>query len=197
MRPSIQLSSGRFFDFEKFTPDDIDINDIAHSLSMLSRFTGHSIVPYSVGQHSVIVSMIVPPEYALAGLLHDATEAYINDMSRPLKVLNPGYVEFEKACLWPAVAEKFGLPLHLPQCIKDADNVALVTERRDFMPVPIGLADEWDWAKDISPLPYALEPWNWRFTKARFLERYQNLTGCVRPRDCGCRSCNEKRRAGI
>jgi hypothetical protein len=73
MRPSIQLASGKFFDFSQYTAADIKITDIAHHLSNLCRFTGACREFYSVAQHSVLVSLIVPAEHALVGLLHDAT----------------------------------------------------------------------------------------------------------------------------
>ena len=176
MKPSIQLASGKFFNFETCTAADIQIADIAHHLSMLCRFTGAVREFYSVAQHSVLVSHIVPREFALVGLLHDATEAYINDLSRPMKLLTPEYVAYEKEHLWPLVAERFNLPLILPPCIKEADNIALVTERRDLMPVPVGYTDEWDWARDINPLPYYINPQSPAWAKTGFIQRWEHLT---------------------
>lgn len=176
MRPSIQLASGRFFDFTAFSVKDIAIEDIASSLAKLCRFTGHCKTFYSVAQHSVLVSKLVPREYALAGLLHDATEAYINDLARPLKLINPAYVEFEHTKLWPVVAAKFDLPDILPPCIKEADNIALVSERRDLMPLPAGMRDEWEWAREIPVLPYKIKPLEWRPARSAFMRRFKALT---------------------
>lgn len=176
MRPSIQLASGRFFHFNAFTLKDVTIEDIAASLSKLCRFTGHCKRFYSVAQHSVLVSQIVPPEHALTGLLHDATEAYINDLSRPMKMLVPAYGEFEHTKLWPVIAAKFDLPDVLPPCIKEADNVALVTEKRDLMPAPVGNIDDWSWAADFPRLPQKIKPVGDVAAKRMFLARYRALT---------------------
>lgn len=176
MRPSIQLASGRFFDFTSFDVKQIEIEDIAHALSQLCRFTGHCKKFYSVAQHSVLVSHLVPAQYALAGLLHDATEAYINDLSRPLKIIVPAYGEFEHTRLWPTIAARFDLPDVLPQCIKEADNIALVTEKRDLMPKPVGATDEWAWAEEIPRMPQKIKPVMPAGAKRMFLARYRALT---------------------
>lgn len=175
MNPSIQLASGKFFDFTSVTPADIEITDIASALSKLCRFTGHCKRFYSVAQHSVLVSTLVPREYALLGLLHDATEAYINDLSRPLKLINPEYVAYEHK-LWPVIAERFALPAEMPRCIKDADNIALVTERRDIMPPNPAVQDEWHWARDIPRLPQKIKPVEWQEARRMFLARFRALT---------------------
>jgi hypothetical protein len=174
MRPSIQLASGKFFNFSSYTSADIEITDIAHALSNLCRFTGHCREFYSVAQHSVLVSRNVPEEFALEGLLHDATEAYVNDMARPLKLQLRAYIKIEDA-LWPVVAQHYGLPEKLPPCIKEADNRALVTERRDIMPKPRGHKDEWDWAKDIRPWKETIYPEDPRTARTKFLQRYRYL----------------------
>src|SRR5690554_7094997 len=82
----IQTYTGRRFYPLDPNPADVCIEDIAHALSRITRFNAHINAEwYSVAEHSVHVSRIVPPEYALAGLLHDASEAYIADVSRPVK----------------------------------------------------------------------------------------------------------------
>ncbi len=113
-------------------PEDIELEDIAHALSNICRFGGHSLQFYSVAQHSVLVSEMLTPENKFVGLMHDATEAYCGDMIRPLKRHMPSYREVEQK-IWEAIAIKFGLPMEIPVEVKQADNTALVTERRDLV----------------------------------------------------------------
>lgn len=104
-------------------PDDIDIHDIAHHLSLLCRFTGACNRFYSVAEHSVLVSELVErthPGLAMLGLLHDATEAYLGDVGKPLKNHLPEYQVIEDAN-WKVMARAFGVPYDMPPCIKKAD----------------------------------------------------------------------------
>lgn len=116
------------------TPSVVNIHDIAFALSNVCRFGGHCNQFYSVAQHSVHVAETVSDrtqdnELAFAALLHDATEAYLGDMVRPLKQHMPQYRDLEAR--WAvAIGERFGVclePLH-PE-IKRADIDAVRTER--------------------------------------------------------------------
>lgn len=106
---------------------DIDIVDIAHSLSNLCRFTGHCEF-YSVAQHSVLVSYLVDPQFEKEALLHDAAEAYINDLNSPVKSLILGDYKKMEAELELCIAKKFGLVHPMPKEIKDADYLAFKLE---------------------------------------------------------------------
>src|SRR5690349_636686 len=88
--------------------DEIDPLDIAHALSMICRYGGHTKHFYSVAEHCLLMSHAVAPEYALWALLHDATEAYVGDMVRPLKHHMPDYRQIEDN-LMEVIAERFGL----------------------------------------------------------------------------------------
>lgn len=79
------LRSGKIIDLEDPHPNHILLGDITHALSNIARFAGHARSFYSVAQHSVFLSWIVPPEHRLQALLHDASEAYLQDLSGPLK----------------------------------------------------------------------------------------------------------------
>lgn len=123
-------------------PGDADIDEIAHALSNICRFGGHTKVFYSVAQHSVHVARCVEethPDLALEALFHDAPEAYLGDVIRPLKRgggVTPDYFEAEKG--WGRViAEMLGLDpavlANIHPTVKVADDRVLLAERRDLM----------------------------------------------------------------
>ncbi|MEY7688119.1 HD family hydrolase [Citrobacter cronae] len=127
----IQTLSGKHFNYLDIQQDDIVIEDIATALSHICRFAGHLPEFYSVGQHSVLTSHLVPQEFALEALLHDAAEAYLQDIPSPLKRLLPDYQVIE-ARVDAAIRQKFGLPREQHPTVKYADLVMLASERRDF-----------------------------------------------------------------
>ena len=171
VKPSeIQLKGGKFFDYLDMKPDSIEIMDIAHALSMQCRFNGHVDHFYSVAQHSVLVSMYVPPEHAMVGLMHDATEAYIGDMASPLKQLIPQFREVEDQ-VWQIIAEKFKLPGTLPQSVKEIDKRACLSEAMDLMGVG---AKDWNW--DCAPLDCGtIFPLCPAVAKELFISRWHDL----------------------
>lgn len=132
MRPTIQTYTGLEFDVTRPDPELIRIEDIAHALSCMPRFAGHTRWFYSVAQHSVHVSRLVPPHLAKAALLHDAAEAYILDMPTPIKLMLPEYRDMEDRLMY-AVSIALNFVGWMRADVKRADMVALATEKRDLM----------------------------------------------------------------
>lgn len=167
----ILTQSGQQFDLLRPTASMIKPVDIAHALSRLCRFNGHTRAHYSVAQHSLIVASLVPVEHQLVALLHDATEAYIGDMTRPLKAVMPEY-QYVEHQIWLAVCDRFDIQIDLPGCVKQADMVALATERRDLMPEHLG---EWDCLRGIEPMADAIVPLPAEYASAAFFSRLMDL----------------------
>ncbi len=156
-----------------FRPEDSEvvIEDIAHALSMTCRFTGHVQKFYSVAQHSILVAELVPVEHALAGLLHDASEAYLCDLPSPVKAGLPEYKQMEER-VHERVCEVFGLPYPHHPVIKWADIKAVATESRDLMPNPPTL-----WRIPGKPLAgVKVDPWSSERAEKEFLDLYRELT---------------------
>lgn len=167
----IQSYSGAAIDFMDPHEDQIDIEDIAHALSLLCRFGGHCREFYSVAQHSVLASENVESGYELEALLHDATEAYLVDMPRPIKQVLKGYRDIETG-LDKVVRQKFSLPEKMSGAVHLVDNQMLATEKRDLMKI-----SERPWSNLPDPLDIKIEPWSWDFARNEFLNRYTILTG--------------------
>lgn len=181
----IETFTGKRFHLLAPQPDEIDIVDIAHGLSNLCRFTGHTRDFYSVAQHSFLVSHQVPAELALTALLHDATEAYISDLSRPLKHFTPvgaAYQEIEER-IAKTIAEKFGTVHPLPSEVQHADHQLLYAEKEQLM----SSANANGWAKTTGEesepqrLDILIFPWDNEWAEKIFLERFQKLTHVSTP----------------
>ena len=160
--------SGLIIDPRALELDKINIEDIAHSLSMQCRFGGHVTEFYSVAQHSVEVSNRVDKTLALWGLLHDASEAYVCDLPRPIKSLFPEYSKLERE-IQERIAARFSLPFPIPAEIKRADTIELLTEAKRFHNTPIfnGSLE----ARSIDGM-ISLAP---AFAKKQFLDRFEEL----------------------
>jgi hypothetical protein len=142
----IQTRTGRKFWPLDPRPEDVHIEDIAHALAMKCRYGGHCLRFYSVAEHSVLVSQFLPPELALWGLLHDAGEAYLADVPRPVKQQLTGFHALEAAVL-RAVAVRFGLQgVVEPPEVKRIDTALLSDERKVLMaPLLDGAASDAEW----------------------------------------------------
>lgn len=169
----IQTWSGKLIDLMSIQPGDIRMADVAHSLSVIPRWNGHTRRFYSVAQHSVHVSNLCCVEDRLWGLLHDAAEAYVCDLPRPIKQLYgmTGYCSLEKQVL-RAIAVEVGLPPVMPDSIHAADCVALATEYRDLFTVhhDLGLVMP-------DPCMIRIEPLCSDEAKALFISTFEDLHG--------------------
>jgi hypothetical protein len=130
----IRLRSGKLFDLAAPLPSDVVIHDIAFSLAMQPRFVGHTRFHYSVAQHSTRVAKLCPASCALEGLLHDAAEAYIGDITRPLKILLGERLKEIETNIERAIALRYGLMYPWPAAVKEADNAMLRIEQYTFWP---------------------------------------------------------------
>lgn len=173
----IQTFTGKAVCPAALTCEDVCIEDIAHSLSMQCRFTGHCKEFYSVAEHSVEVSrLLVRADYdrhALWGLLHDASEAYLVDVAAPMKRTKglESFRELEHQILG-VICRKFGLPKREPLKVKWADKTLLETEALQFMAPLHG-----SWKPAAAPLErhtlVALPP---SAAKSMFLAEFHRLT---------------------
>jgi hypothetical protein len=156
----IQVYSGHLIDPIDPALKDITIEDIAHSLALQCRWTGHCARFYSIAQHSVLVAMNVPISMMLEGLLHDASEAYLADFCAPLKqdpTLGVRYREVERNMMIH-IADRFGLEYPLPDEVKEADQRVLATEIRDLMSPDNPVWNQW--IAEIDPLPATIHSWD-------------------------------------
>lgn len=167
-------SGGRFF-FQHPEKSDILIDDIATALSRICRFNGQSLKFYSVAEHSVLMARYIwrttdDRELAFAALMHDAGEAYLGDVVKPLKSLLPDYQKIEQACD-TAVLAVFGIETPLPPAIKDIDTRILLAERAQAL-----RNTDNDWGFDgIEPLPVTLHFWTAKMANVSFMAEFYKL----------------------
>lgn len=175
--PWMLTLSGKRLSVLSPSPADICIGDVAHGLALENRFGGQLSGPYSVAQHSILVTSIVnslvpaaPPSLLQRALLHDAAEGLgLRDMPSPYKVMLPDYRELE-ARLMEAVCFRFEVPMVAPAVIKEADSIAFATERRDLF-----RAEERRLPALYPAAPGKLVAVPWRQAKATFLALWEAL----------------------
>lgn len=154
--------------------DEVFIEDIAHSLSLQCRYAGHVLRFYSVAEHSVLIARCLRDQYgeqtALYGLLHDASEAYLVDVPRPVKPYLTGYKAAE-AKVMAAVCERFGMPLDMPPEVHEADERIIADELVNLVPM--------DWHARYTGRELGVRLRYWTPDKAReeFLATFDALTG--------------------
>src|SRR3990167_3180179 len=158
------------FDVFDPKPEDVRIEDIAHHLANLCRYTGACRFHFSVAQHSYYVSQYCDPEDALYGLLHDASEAYLNDVASPLNH-TPEFKFYRNLELGvqKAILQALGLPYSYRESVKAADENVYHTERTQLMLYNA----EWNSRyPDAKPLPFFITEWTQAVAKDNFLSRF-------------------------
>jgi 5'-deoxynucleotidase YfbR-like HD superfamily hydrolase len=190
-----RMLSGRRLDLLDPSPDDIDIEDIAHGLARVARWNGQTVGnwAFSVAQHALLVEEIaaalqpdLAPRWRLAALLHDAPEYVIGDLISPFKAaIGLDYKAFEVRLL-EAIHRRFGLPLSMPErigtAIKTADRIAAyyeatqlagftLAEASRYFGVPRGLPATLAQRLEMLDALPAVE------AQARFLTRFRALAG--------------------
>lgn len=139
----IRVSSGRLTDPFNLKPEDLDWRVMIHSICLLNRFHGHSKHPYSVGQHTHNLYLLVPTHLKRAALVHDFSEAFFNDLAAPVKYECPEYVVAEnEASIY--IANSFGVTEEELLELKEYDKRIYVNERDYMFPVinETGMGDE-------------------------------------------------------
>lgn len=158
-------------------PDDIKIEDIAHALSNQCRFTGHTSTFYSVAEHCVLAMSIVAEADKLDTLLHDASEAYLADLARPIKKapgLGEVYLEAE-AKLEQAIATRFGTTFPMSAATRVADEIMLGVEIHSLM--PSDFSSRFPSPPDDAPV---VRCWSPRYAEEMYLEHFARLDAARR-----------------
>ena len=168
--PWIQTYSGIRFDVLDPKPDQICIEDIAHALSLICRFNGHTKFPYSVAQHCVLMSDIIP-EFKFEALMHDCAETWYTDIPKPFKIHLPDFNDYENRVLKQA-ARRFGFQFPFAQMVHDYDFYMLIAEKLVLFETEL----EWPFQKHIKQLDIEIEERDWQDVEQEFLEKFRALT---------------------
>jgi uncharacterized protein len=169
-RTAMLLSSGFVLDLLNPDATGMPISDVARSLSQQPRWAGATKAFFSVAEHSVMVSKLVPPEFAFDGLMHDADEMISGDIASCVKVLIGR--DRIKAALKPVLISMsawFGFRLDVPQ-VKVADTICMATELRDLLP-PAWM----DWGHLLPPVSETIVPVGPAAAYELFMARYEEV----------------------
>jgi hypothetical protein len=190
--------------------EDVELDDIAHSLSMIPRYNGHTKKFYSVAEHSILLSNAVAPQHALWALFHDAAEAYLIDVTKPVKSFLFANIHYHgetsSNCevvpiktvenrILRVIADKVGLTWPPDDMVNQADQRIVVDEKNQAYANNIG----WDHTRGIRPLNIKLHFWSPEEAKKQFLARWAEIRelmqNCIRTSgDMICEECDQQYR---
>jgi len=160
----------QFYPF-RATPEMINIEDIAHQLAYQTRYRGALEDYYSIAEHCVLGSQVIDPNYALEFLLHDAEEAYLGDMSAPIKRFMPDFARLGDE-IRDVIFNKYGLTAGVSEAVHQLDLAICITEKTD------GFADslDWGWENTVDKLELVPQYWSPQESEDLFLSRFEELT---------------------
>ena len=168
---TIKTASGHYFDLADPKPEDVDIESIAAALSKTCRFGGHCPEFYSVAQHSVLASLL-SETHPFEVLLHDAAEAYVGDVVKPLKNMLGKQFHIVEQRVSIAIARKFKAFHSDTEEIKRCDHLMLKSEKIFFWPED---KEEWLGFKGL-PIAYeSIDCWDPKRAETEFLSRFNEL----------------------
>jgi hypothetical protein len=168
--PTIALVGGTYFDYMNPLGSDFNIYDVAHGLSNICRFGGQCQEFYSVAEHSVHVSNIIEKGYEYEGLMHDAAEAFIGDIPKPLKHMLKDYMAIEYRAEI-AVMDRFKVKFPFSPPVKVADLQMLKTEQAQAM----RNGDNWQTTGGENAAEIRINFWTPDEAKEQFLERFHEI----------------------
>ena len=168
MKYWIQTQSGVAFDLADPKPEMVVLEDIAQALAFMPRFNGHTGNWYSVAQHSVLVSRLLPKEHRMWGLMHDAHEAYTGDIVSPLKALLVFKVKEIEKRIQDAICMRFDISRDPPLCVHEADLQMLATERDNFF-------EPLDWGIKTQPLDIDIDVWHPNIARGKFIWEFDRI----------------------
>jgi hypothetical protein len=168
--PTIMLRGGTWFDFCAPNSSDFTIEDIAHGLANICRYSGQCRNFYSVAEHSILVSDTAKG-FEFEGLMHDAAEAFLGDITRPLKQMLPEFKRIE-ADVERAILDRFGIKGPIPPQVKQADLRVLAAEQNQIMPEG---TDGWVRGQKVEPAPIVVRHLPPNEARRLFLDRFELL----------------------
>lgn len=166
----VVLSNGRTFDVDRPDPTAVSVHCIANSLAIQNRYNGQTLYPYSIAQHSVLMSeQFEDPTLAWYALMHDAPEAFgIGDVIRPVKRRLGEVYERMECGIWEAICTRYAMNPYVPEAIKRLDDAITIDERRQLFSEP-----RWDVITVNTPgAGISIEEWSWRQARDRFLRQW-------------------------